>query len=108
VTVAIARMTLMLAGSHSLKDKRMVLRRLKDLVKAKFNVSIAEVGENDIWQRAVLGLTLVANERAFADSALDDVLRFVRANADVIKEEREAQSFGAEDLAGEDFVHWEP
>jgi uncharacterized protein len=108
VTVAIARVTLFLGGSHSLKDKRMVLRRLKDLVHGKFNAAIAEVGDNDLWQRAVLGVTLVGNDRRFTESALDQVLVFIRDQAEVVKEERELQSFGAADLQGPDFVHWEP
>jgi uncharacterized protein len=106
VTVGIARVTLFLGGSHSLKEKRMVLRRLKDLVRGKFNAAIAEVGDNDLWQRASLGLTVVGNDRRFTESALDELLRFVRDHADVAKEERELQSFGAEDLQGPDFNHW--
>ena len=107
MTVAIARLTLFLANSHSLKDKRMVVRRVKDLVRDKFNVSVAEVGELDKWQRALLGLTLVGEDRRFVDSAMDEVLRFVRGHADVVKEERESQTFG-DDLQGADFRHWEP
>jgi uncharacterized protein len=108
VTVAIARITLFLGASHSLKEKRMVLRRLKDLVHGKFNAAIAEVGDNDLWQRASIGVTLVGSERRFTESALDEVLRFIRDHAEVVKEERELQSFGSEDLQGPDFVHWEP
>jgi uncharacterized protein len=107
VTVGIARLTLFLADSHSLKDKRMVLRRVKDLVRDKFNVSIAEVAELDKWQRAVIGLTVVSGERRHAEAELDEVLRFTRGHADVVKEERELQTFG-EDLQGADFRHWEP
>lgn len=84
----------------------MVLRRVKDLVRDKFNVSVAEVAENDMWQRAVLGLAVVGNERRFTESALDEVLRFVRGKVEVVKEEREIQSLG-DDLAGPDFKHWE-
>jgi uncharacterized protein YlxP (DUF503 family) len=108
VTVAIARITLFLGACHSLKEKRMVLRRLKDLVHGKFNAAIAEVGDNDLWQRASIGVTLVGSERRFTESALDEVLRFIRDHAEVVKEERELQSFGSEDLQGSDFVHWEP
>jgi uncharacterized protein len=108
VTVAIARVTLFLGACHSLKDKRMVLRRLKDLVRGRFNAAIAEVGDNELWQRAAVGVTLVGNDRRFAESALDEVLRFIRDQAEVVKEERELQSFGSEDLQGSDFVHWEP
>jgi len=105
VTVAIARVTLFLGESHSLKEKRMVLRRVKDLVRGKFNVSIAEVGAHDTWQRAVLGLTLVGTDRRFCESALDEVLGFIRGHASVVDEARELQTFG-DDLQGPDFKHW--
>ena len=93
MTVGIARVTLFVAGSHSLKEKRSVLRRLKDLVTQKYNVSIAEVGENDVWQRAVVGLALVGNERRFVESQLDEVLAFVRSKAEVLDETKEIESF---------------
>src|SRR5678815_1154435 len=106
MTVAIARVTLFLGDSHSLKDKRMVLRKIKDLVRNKFNVSIAQVSEDDRWQRAVLGLSLVGSDRKFAESAMDEVLRFIRGHVQVSNEEKELQSFGDE-LIGPDFKHWE-
>jgi uncharacterized protein len=111
MTVAIARVTLFVAGSHSLKEKRSVVRRVKDLVKQKFNVSIAEVGDNDVWQRAVMGLALVGNERRFVESQLDEVLSFVRTKAEVLDETKELQSFSDADplKAGEPpYKHWEP
>jgi uncharacterized protein YlxP (DUF503 family) len=107
MTVAIARITLVLAAARSLKDKRSVVKRLKDLVRQKFNVSIAEVDALDTWNRAVLGLTLVGSDRRFAESALDEVLRFVRDQAPVAKDEHELQDFGGGDLNGPDFTHWE-
>lgn len=106
MTVGIARVTLYLAGSHSLKDKRMVVRRVKDLVRDKFNVSIAEVGDNDVWQRAVLGIVLVGIDVRFVESALSEVLRFVRGKAEVTGEERELQTFN-ETTLGKDLRHWE-
>jgi uncharacterized protein len=93
VTVGIARLTLFLGDSQSLKDKRMVLRRVKDRLRQKFNVAVAEVEDNDLWQRAVLGLAVVGNERRFVESSLDEVIRFVRAQAEVTNAEREIQSF---------------
>jgi uncharacterized protein YlxP (DUF503 family) len=101
MTVGLARVTLFVAGSHSLKEKRAVLRRVKDLVTQKFNVSIAEVGAGDVWQRAVLGLALVGNERRFVESQLDEVL----------DETKELQSFSDSDplAVGEPaYKHWEP
>ena len=107
MTVAIARVTLVLAAAHSLKDKRMVLRRLKDRVRDRFNVSIAEVDAQDVWQRAVVGITLVGGDRKHVESSIDEVLRFVRENAPVAKDEQEIQSFGSGELHGPDFTHWE-
>jgi uncharacterized protein YlxP (DUF503 family) len=111
MTVGIARVTIFVAGSHSLKEKRSVVRRLKDLVTQKFNVSIAEVGENDVWQRAVVGLALVGNERRFVESQLDEVLSFIRGKAEVLDETKELQSFSDVDplSVGEPpYKHWEP
>jgi uncharacterized protein YlxP (DUF503 family) len=93
MTVGIARLTLFIPDSHSLKEKRMVVRRVKDRTRGKFNVAIAEVEDNDVWQRAVLGLAVVGNERRFVDSALDEVVRFVRGEAEVVNAEREVQTF---------------
>jgi uncharacterized protein YlxP (DUF503 family) len=106
MTVGIARVTLFLGEAHSLKEKRMVLRRIKDQTRNKFNVSIAQVSEDDRWQRAVLGIALVGSDRRFVESALDEVLRFIRGHVQVSNEEKELQTFGDE-LAGPDFKHWE-
>jgi uncharacterized protein len=93
MTVGIARLTLFIPDSHSLKEKRMVVRRVKDRTRNKFNVAIAEVEDNDVWQRAVLGLALVGNDRRFVETALDEVVRFVRGEAEVVNAERELQTF---------------
>lgn len=50
--------------AHSLKEKRMELRRLKDRLHAHYNVSVAEVGYQDLWQRALVAVAAVSGERA--------------------------------------------
>jgi uncharacterized protein YlxP (DUF503 family) len=92
MTVGIARLTLFLPEVHSLKEKRMVLRRVKDRARQKFNLAIAEVGANDVWQRALLGIAVLGSGRRFVESALDEVVRFVRAEAEVTNVEREIQT----------------
>ncbi len=92
MTVGIARLTLFLPDAHSLKEKRMVLRRVKDRAQQKFNLAIAEVGDNDLWQRALLGVAVLGNDRRFVESALDEVVRFVRGEAEVTNVEREIQT----------------
>ena len=93
MTVGLARLTLFLPEVHSLKEKRMVLRRVKDRAQQKFNLAIAEVGENDIWQRALIGVAVIGSGRRFVESALDEVIRFVRGEAEVSNVERVIQCF---------------
>ncbi len=77
--VGVLRLTLHLPSPGSLKSKRHLVRSAIDRVKAKFNVSIAEVAENDPWQRSVLGVTAVSNDHAFVNETLDKVADFVGA-----------------------------
>ena len=63
--------------NHSLKGKRQVLRAIKARVRTKFNVSIAESDNHDMWQRAELGICQVGNDRAFVDSALREVVNYI-------------------------------
>lgn len=69
MVVALLTIELFIPGAHSLKEKRMVLRRLKDRVK-KFNVAISEVEHHDLWQRAALAAVTVSTDQAHADREL--------------------------------------
>lgn len=73
MTVALLSLELFLPMSQSLKDKRMVLRRLKDRIGA-MNVAIAEVAHHDLWQRAGLGVVTVAVSDPVAEQTLMSVL----------------------------------
>jgi uncharacterized protein YlxP (DUF503 family) len=75
--VGVLRLTLHLPEPGSLKSKRHLVRSAIDRVRARFNVAVAEVGENDLWQRSVLGVAAVGNDRAFVNEALDKVADFV-------------------------------
>jgi len=77
VFVGVLRLTLHLPDPGSLKSKRHLLRSAIDRVKAKFNVSIAEVADNDLWQRSVVGVSAVGNDHAFVNETLDKVADFV-------------------------------
>ncbi len=63
--------------SNSLKSKRFVVRSLKDRIRNKFNVSIAEVDANDLWQRCVLGAACVGNETKIVNQTLNGVRELV-------------------------------
>ncbi len=75
--VGVLRLTLHLPDPGSLKSKRHLLRSAIDRVKARFNVSIAEVADNDLWQKSVVGVAAVGNDHAFVNETLDKVADFV-------------------------------
>ena len=66
-----------LFDNRSLKGKRKVVRSMVDKVKAKFNVSVAEVGSNDKWQKIELGVSAIGNDRRHIDSSLSHILEFL-------------------------------
>jgi uncharacterized protein len=75
--IGVLRLTLHLPDPGSLKSKRHLLRSAIDRVKSRFNVSIAEVADNDLWQRSVVGVAAVGNAHAFVNETLDKVADFV-------------------------------
>ncbi|MEP7150287.1 MAG: DUF503 domain-containing protein [Nitrospira sp.] len=77
--VGLCTVELFIPDGHSLKDKRRVLQSVKTRVRDKFNVSVAEVGEQDLWQKAILGLACVANESAHVNQVLDQAVNLIRA-----------------------------
>lgn len=77
MVVGTLRMEFRLTDNRSLKGKRKVVRSMVDKVKSRFNVSIAEVGSNDKWQKIELGISAVGNDRRHVDSSLNHVLSFI-------------------------------
>jgi uncharacterized protein len=75
VYVGLAKLTVVIGHSHSLKEKRMVLRRIKDRVRERVGVAINEVGELDSWQRAELGVAVTSVDRGKALELIDEVVR---------------------------------
>ncbi len=76
MVVALLSLELFLPASGSLKEKRMVVRRVKDRLKA-FNVAVAEVAHQELWQRAGLGLVTVATSEDVAGETLTSALNEV-------------------------------
>jgi uncharacterized protein YlxP (DUF503 family) len=95
--VGVARLSLHVAESGSLKGKRQVLRRVIERVKARFNVSIAEVEDQDLWQRATLALAVIGGERRHVDEQVEKIIHFVEEMyvAPLISREVEVLSLGA-------------
>lgn len=77
-----ATVTLHAPWVNSLKEKRMVVKSILDKTRGRHNVSIAEVGAQDVHRTVVLGLACVAGTAALADGMIESVLRFIENNTD--------------------------
>jgi uncharacterized protein YlxP (DUF503 family) len=75
--IAAARITLMIPENASLKGKRRVVKSLIEKVRHKFEAAIAEVGDNDLWQKAKIGVALVGNDRQLLEARLQQIMKFM-------------------------------
>ena len=92
VTVVL-RIRLHLPMVRSLKEKRRILKSLVARIRNSFNVAIAEVDENDVHRTAVLGVAIVANNRAFADQVAAKVINKIDTFHDVIMADCQTESY---------------
>ena len=95
MVIGICQLDLLIRETHSLKGKRRIVKQIIGRVKNKFNVSIAEVGDPDLWQRSRIGFCLVGNERRFINSALDKIVDFIETinSAEITNADIEILSF---------------
>ena len=91
MVVASQTWELLLPGCASLKEKRAVIRSLRDRLRAKFNVSVAETALQDVVGRAELSIALVSSDGRMAESVLDKTDRFVEmhGHASIVRVTRE-------------------
>lgn len=73
MVVGLLTLEVHLPYAHSLKDKRQVLRSLKDRLRSHFNVAVAEVDHQELWQRATIGVVSISNEQAHVSRLLENV-----------------------------------
>jgi uncharacterized protein YlxP (DUF503 family) len=78
--VGILTVEIVVYDAGSLKSKRSVVKGLKDRIRSKFNVSVAEVDNQDLWQRATLGVACVSREKNFTSDVLNKVVDLIRSN----------------------------
>lgn len=84
MVIGTLQITVQVPESQSLKDKRMVVRSITSRVRQTFAVAVAEVGEQDTWQTAVVGVACVSNNARHADEVCQKVLAYVENDADGI------------------------
>jgi uncharacterized protein YlxP (DUF503 family) len=95
-----ARITLLLADAHSLKDKRMVIRRIKDRVRERLGVFVNEVGSpavKDAWRHGELGVAVASSDRQKALAVIDDVVRLAMSagGAEIVAIAKDVITFDA-------------
>ncbi|MCK4463898.1 MAG: DUF503 domain-containing protein [Candidatus Omnitrophica bacterium] len=71
-------------SSSSLKDKRAVLKGLKERIRRRFNVSISEIGNHDKWQRATLGISSISHDKQFIETMLNKIINYIEEEKSVL------------------------
>lgn len=79
MVVGVLKINLLLPENHSLKGKRGVLKRIQAQVSNRFNISVAECGDHDLWQSAILGFGMVGTSQPIVEATLQKVVDFVDA-----------------------------
>jgi uncharacterized protein YlxP (DUF503 family) len=75
--VAAARITLLIPENDSLKGKRKVVKSLVEKVRHKFDAAVAEVGDNDLWQKAQIGVAVVGNDSQLLQTRLSQIMKYM-------------------------------
>jgi len=93
--ILLMRVTLRASWVHSLKEKRMVIKSLMQRLRNKFNISVGEVGEQDIHQIIVIGIAGVCGSSAQVDSTIESIISFIEENTDaeIVRIENEEDMF---------------
>lgn len=77
MVVGIGLIEFRIVGCNSLKEKRSILSRIIKRTQNEFNVSIAEVGDNDNWKKSKIGFSVVGNDTSYINAKIDHILRFI-------------------------------
>lgn len=79
MAVGVCTVRLYIPGNCSLKGKRQILKSITDRVKKRFNVALAEVDDNDLWQKATIGMAAVSNDSRHVTSLLTNTVNFIQS-----------------------------
>jgi uncharacterized protein YlxP (DUF503 family) len=101
--VGVLRLTFHIPHARSLKEKRSVVRKFRDRVRARFDVSIAEVDAQDLHQRAVFGVSVVSADHVVCERALEEVARAAELQEEAVLTDRATEVIPiGDDLYGAD------
>jgi uncharacterized protein YlxP (DUF503 family) len=80
VNIGVAKVSLRIPENMDLKGKRMVLKSIIGRVKSRFDVAVAEVDDNDMWQLATIGVCCISNNKRHSNEVLSKVVRFIESS----------------------------
>jgi len=82
LTIGLLTLDVLIPGARSLKDKRRVVKSLKDRLRNRYNASVAEVDFLDEWRRARVAICVVARESRFANTQLNEIARYAASSSE--------------------------
>ncbi|MFQ5682599.1 MAG: DUF503 domain-containing protein [Candidatus Binatia bacterium] len=91
--MGVLKLSLTFAESHSLKEKRGVVKKIQGRVSHRFNISVTECGDQDLWQSAILGFSVVGSSHRIVEATLHRVIDFI-------------DSMGLADIRGSDIEYF--
>ncbi len=81
--IGLLTIEILIPNSASLKEKRRVLLSIKDRIKNKFNVSIAEIDAHDKWQRCVFGIVIISTDTKLIHSVFNNIITIFEENSEI-------------------------
>ena len=81
MTIGVLQLDLLIPGAQSLKDKRRIIKSLKERLRNRYNCSVAEIEFQDMWQRSRVAACIVGNDVRHVNSQLSNVVAYVEANS---------------------------
>lgn len=83
MVIGICQIDMEITNGSSLKSKRRVLKSIKDRIR-RFNISIAEIGDHDLWKRAKIGMACIGNEEGYVNGVLSQAVELISSNGNVV------------------------
>ena len=79
MVVGVSSIEIFLPENHSLKDKRQAIKKIVEKTRAKFYISIADISQNNLWQRALIGFSIVGVKQDHVNSAIENVCEYIES-----------------------------
>ncbi len=81
--VGICEISLYFPNSHSLKDKRSILSGYKSSLRKKYNISIAEIGQKNLWKESIVGISIISDNRQYIDRVMEKIISDTEINPEI-------------------------